>query len=133
MRPLLAAALATALMPLPLRAGPVEDGRAVWLDACASCHGPAARGDGPMAEILAMPVPDLTGLTAANGGSFPWLRVVHLVDGRSGLRGHGGPMPIFGALMRGDAVAADAPDGTPVITSARVLAVVAWLESVQER
>ena len=131
MRLLLAAALA--LVPLPLAAGPVEDGRAVWLDACASCHGPSARGDGPMAELLALPVPNLTGLAAANGGSFPWLRVVHLVDGRSGLRGHGGPMPIFGALMRGDAVAAEAPDGSPVITSARVLAVVAWLESVQAR
>ena len=131
MRLLLAAALA--LVPLPLAAGPVEDGRAVWLDACASCHGPSARGDGPRAEMLALPVPNLTGLAAANGGSFPWLRVVHLVDGRSGLRGHGGPMPIFGALMRGDAVAAEAPDGSPVITSARVLAVVAWLESVQAR
>ena len=131
MRLLLAAALA--LVPLPLAAGPVEDGRAVWLDACASCHGPSARGDGPMAEMLALPVPNLTGLAAANGGSFPWLRVVHLVDGRSGLRGHGGPMPILGALMRGDAVAAEAPDGSPVITSARVLAVVAWLESVQAR
>ncbi|GGH51957.1 c-type cytochrome [Frigidibacter albus] len=131
MRLLPIACLALSLAPPPAAADPVAEGRAVWVDACASCHGPAARGDGPMAGILVLPVPDLTGLAAANDGTFPWLRVVHLVDGRSGLRGHGGPMPIFGALMRGDAVAAEAPDGTPLITSARVLAVVAWLDSVQ--
>lgn len=107
-------------------------GAEVYAEACQSCHGPAARGDGPMAGALAIPVPDLTGLSSRNGGRFPWLTIVHMVDGRSGLRGHGGPMPVFGALMKGDSVAVDAPDGSPLIVSKRVLAVVDWLESIQE-
>lgn len=112
-------------------AGDLPDGHQVYIDACAACHGDAAQGDGPMAPMLTLPVPDLTRIAARNGGTFPWLRIVHTVDGRTGLAAHGGPMPIFGALMRGDSAAADAPDGTPVITSARVLAVVDWLQSIQ--
>ena len=58
--------------------------------------------------------------------------MVYTIDGRSGLRGHGGPMPIFGALFTGDTAVADAPDGSPVIVSARVLALVDYLQSLQE-
>ena len=107
-------------------------GEETYFDACAGCHGGAGRGDGPMAGVLTVPVADLSGLTARNGGSFPTFLVIHAIDGRSGLRGHGGPMPIFGMLMRGDAGVIDAPDGTPVITSARILALTAYLETLQE-
>lgn len=106
-------------------------GEETFLSACAGCHGEAAEGDGPMTEILTVPVPDLTGLSARNGGTFPWLRVVHSIDGRSGLRGHGGPMPIFGLLFDDDPSVADGPDGSPVFVSARVLAVVEYLETLQ--
>lgn len=106
-------------------------GAQVYAEACATCHGAGAQGDGPMAGALAIKVPDLTTLASRNGGQFPWLATLHMVDGRTGLRGHGGPMPIFGALMKGDTVAVDAEDGSPVIVSKRVLAVVDWLASVQ--
>ncbi|MFN6951698.1 MAG: cytochrome c, partial [Albidovulum sp.] len=86
---------------------------------------------GPMSDLISIPVPDLTRIAVRNGGVFPWLRVVHLIDGRTGLRGHGGPMPLFGALFAGDTAAADAPDGTPVITSARVLALTDYLATIQ--
>lgn len=115
----------------PAAAQDIALGEATFLQACAGCHGEAADGDGPMTEVLTVPVPDLTRITARNGGAFPWLRVVHVVDGRSGLRAHGGPMPVFGSIFEGDTAVADAPDGTPVIMSARVLAVVAYLESLQ--
>ncbi|MCV2866466.1 c-type cytochrome [Albidovulum sediminicola] len=106
-------------------------GREIYVGACAGCHGEEATGTGPMSELLTIPVPDLTRISEREGGSFPWLKVVHLVDGRSGLRGHGGPMPIFGAVFAGDPVAADGPEGTPVITSRRVLEVVDYLMSIQ--
>lgn len=106
-------------------------GEATYRQACAGCHGEAAKGDGPMTEVLTVPVPDLTGLAARNGGAFPWLRTVHMVDGTTGLRAHGGPMPVFGTIYEGDTAVADAPDGTPVIMSARVFALVAYLESLQ--
>jgi len=109
----------------------LELGKVTFEGTCTACHGAEAKGDGPMAELISIPVPDLTRIAARNGGEFPWLRVVHLIDGRTGLRGHGGPMPLFGALFAGDTTAADAPDGTPVITSARVLALADYLAAIQ--
>jgi mono/diheme cytochrome c family protein len=124
-------ALLACLAGLPAVAGDLALGRDTFAGACAACHGAEAGGNGPMAELISIPVPDLTRIAARNGGEFPWLVVVHQIDGRTGLRGHGGPMPLFGALFAGDTAAADAPDGTPVITSARVLALTDWLASVQ--
>lgn len=120
-----------ALVAAPAVAQEVAEGRQLYLDACATCHGAEAAGDGPMRQILTLPVPDLTGLAVRNGGEFPWLTVVHMVDGRTGLHGHGGAMPVFGALLRGDTVAADGPDGAPVLASARVFALVDYLATIQ--
>ena len=44
-------------------------------------------------------VPDLTQLAANNDGEFPMLQAIHVIDGRTGLRAHGGPMPVYGALF----------------------------------
>jgi len=129
------ALILTAVLATPAMADQVAtagQGRAVYLAACASCHGEEGRGDGPMSMLLTLPVPDLTAIAARRDGRFPWLTIVHIVDGRSGLRGHGGSMPIFGAYFQGDTAAADAPDGSPVITSGRVLAVVDYLATIQQ-
>lgn len=37
---------------------------------CASCHGLGAQGDGPMAQVMTLPMPDLTALTAGRGAAF---------------------------------------------------------------
>lgn len=125
-------ALLLCLAAMPASAGPdLALGAETFAGACASCHGEQAQGDGPMADFLNIAVPDLTRISARNGGAFPWLKVIHIVDGRSGLRAHGGPMPVFGAVFAGDAAVADARDGTPVITSERVFAVVDYLAAIQ--
>lgn len=129
----MALALASGLVP-PVTARADSHqllGAEVWRNACAGCHGAEARGDGPLAGLLLTPVPDLTGLAARAGGAFPRWEVIQTVDGRTAPRAHGGPMPIFGELLRGDRALTQAPDGSPLTVSARLLAVVDWLESVQ--
>ncbi len=133
MRALIPALLFAATLPAAAqdRVPDLALGEDTFMAACAGCHGEAADGDGPMTEILIVPVPDLTQISRRHGGAFPWLTVVHSIDGRSGLLPHGGPMPIFGHLFKGDPAVADAPDGTPVMVSERVLALVDYLESIQ--
>ena len=116
---------------LPAGADPA-DGEEAFYDFCAGCHGDAARGDGPMTEILTLDVPDLTRLAARAGGDFPWLRVLKAIEQGGGIAAHGGPMPVFGALFDDDRVIGEAPDGTLVESSARILAILEWLESLQE-
>lgn len=107
-------------------------GQRTFQNACAGCHGADATGGGPITELLTVDAPDLTRIAARNGGEFDRLRIIYTIDGRTGLRAHGGAMPIFGELFRGDPAVEDAPDGTPVQASARVLALVDWLESIQQ-
>lgn len=99
---------------------------------CASCHGLTGRGDGPLAEYMTIPVPDLTQIRARNGGDFPMLNIIHLIDGRSGLRGHGGPMPIWGDRFETAVIAQRGDVGTEIAVRGRILALATYLEAIQQ-
>lgn len=64
---------------------------------CASCHGPKARGNGPVARTLKAKVPDLTRIAARNGGRFPTAQVRETIDGSALRDAHGTrDMPVWG-------------------------------------
>lgn len=64
---------------------------------CAVCHGTAGKGDGPMAELIELAMPDLTLLSRNNGGVFPVERMYGVVDGREAVAAHGPrDMPVWG-------------------------------------
>lgn len=107
-------------------------GREEYLTACASCHGDAADGKGPIAAMFRTAVPDLTGLAMRNDGRFPFLSVVQIIDGRSVVRAHGNPMPVFGGRFRAEAADRGAIYGSEAIARARVLEMVLYLESIQD-
>ena len=76
-------------------------GSSVYRTSCSVCHGPDAKGDGPLADSLRFLPPDLTLLARKNGGTFPKQRVLRTVDGRNPVKGHGGPdMPVWGDAFR---------------------------------
>lgn len=109
----------------------VDIGQSTYEQYCATCHGLDATGGGPLTEIMTTSVPDLTGLAAANDGQFPMLDVIHVIDGRTGLRSHGGPMPVYGALFD-----EESPSGTQfgdvLYTRGKVLSIAYYLESLQK-
>ena len=108
-----------------------DRGRNVYVTHCATCHGPSARGDGPMADVLSVAPTDLTVLAATNGGVFPTTRVVQRVDGSSVVLPHGDPMPWWGMILDGPSSVIVASDGTEVVASEAIVDVAAWLEEVQ--
>ena len=115
-------------------AGEDQDyGEFFYQQRCSTCHGMSGKGDGPMTEILSVTVPDLTGLSAANDGEFPMLEVIRIIDGRSGLRGHDVPMPVYGALSRGELHPAYGQFGLAEgLIRGRTLAIAEYVESLQE-
>ncbi|AHM05796.1 hypothetical protein roselon_03542 [Roseibacterium elongatum DSM 19469] len=109
-----------------------DAGAQEYVQACASCHGVAGHGDGPLAEFMTVEVPDLTQIAINNDGVFPMLQVIQIIDGRTGVRGHGFPMPIWG-----DRFEAQMPDdmgtyATELMVRGRVLALATHLEAIQE-
>lgn len=128
----MAAMTAAAMLALGAGSAMAEDsGKTEYMNACASCHGAAGLGEGPMAEFMSSKVPDLTKLSAENDGKFPMLRVIHIMDGRTGLRGHGSEMPIWGDIFKAEAGAAGAY-GSEMAARGRILSVGYYLESIQK-
>jgi mono/diheme cytochrome c family protein len=126
-----ALALAAILAACAASAQDAESGAVLFRDHCATCHGLAAEGDGPMTGVLSVRPPDLTLLAQTEGGTFPLERVVRRIDGREEVLAHGGPMPVFGMILGGESGMVDAFDGTPVFTTRAVVDIATWLQTVQ--
>lgn len=72
-------------------------GPAMYEQLCASCHGVDARGNGPVAPLIKIHVPDLTRIAYRDGGEFPTEDVRRIIDGRSDRPAHGPrDMPVWG-------------------------------------
>jgi len=110
-----------------------EAGEAEYMTACSTCHGAAGMGQGPLAEFMNVPVPDLRGLTVANDGVFPLLKVIHIIDGRTGVRGHGTSMPVWGDQFKAEVENEMGPYGSETYARGKILSLAYYLESIQEQ
>lgn len=131
---LLCLAILSACEPAPPPPDEVDTspaaGRAVFEANCVACHGTTGRGDGPAAVGMRPRPADLTRLAAANGGTFPWARVMSQVDGytRTGPRE---VMPDFGAGFSGATVPFDSGDGILTPTPVELVALANYVMSLQ--
>lgn len=81
----------------------LEQGERLYKVSCSSCHGVHAHGNGPVAPLLKVPVPDLTFIASRRNGVFPEDEVYRIVDGQADLTAHGPRhMPIWGYEFFGD-------------------------------
>lgn len=106
------------------------NGQQLYAELCASCHGPTARGDGPVAGSLKVQPPDLTTLGARHGGAFPADKVRDTIDGRAAVPAHGTrEMPVWGYEFEARAPEAEPGRATATTTTNRL---VEFLRSIQE-
>lgn len=103
-----------------------------FIHSCASCHGVAAQGNGPLAEYMTVTVPDLTRIAAENDGEFPMLQVIQIIDGRTGVRAHGSQMPVWGMRYQVEATPETGEYGAELVVRGRVLALAEHIASIQE-
>jgi hypothetical protein len=112
---------------------------------CLSCHGVGGRGDGPLAEFLTIKPTDLTALAKNNGGqypnlkagTFPFLRVYQVIDGRADVAVHGDrAMPVWGDryLMEQPMTPATGPyaGAYEKVVRGRILELVYYIQSIQQ-
>jgi mono/diheme cytochrome c family protein len=60
-----------------------KNGQEVYDQLCAVCHGTDGKGDGPAAQALANPVPDLTQLGTGVNAKYSNAQLKHIIAGRS--------------------------------------------------
>jgi mono/diheme cytochrome c family protein len=90
----------TKIKEVPVRMIDSLEGKDLYNQYCAVCHGVDAKGKGPAAEALKKPPTDLTQLAVHNKGKYPELAVQNSIVGPHGMVEHGtGEMPIWGPIF----------------------------------
>jgi mono/diheme cytochrome c family protein len=108
-------------------AQPVDAGRGLFLLYCASCHGPAGRGNGPAGDEFRHRPADLTQFAKNNGGVFNNALIHRIIDGRS-VKSHGTmEMPVWGDAFKWRLGLDE--EGV----RQRIEAIVRYVESIQEK
>lgn len=125
-------AITSAMGSTTAHAQDTEVGAQLYTDYCAACHGASGKGDGDMANVMTIPSPNLTLLAKENDGAFPMLDVIHVIDGRTGVRAHGGAMPVFGKVFQTQADTGAGGYGAVLESRGRVLSLSMYLESIQQ-
>ena len=99
-------------------------GKMDYESSCAACHGENGKGDGAVKVELKTKPTDLTLLAKNNGGVFPTDVLYQIIDGRRTVRAHGTfEMPVWGFEFQ--------RSGSDDVTRNRILAIVAYLRSIQ--
>jgi mono/diheme cytochrome c family protein len=85
---------------VPIKPTSAASGPEMYKNYCAVCHGVDGKGNGPAAEALKVPTPDLTTLAQKNGGKYPALKVAGILRGEQLMPSHGSKeMPVWGDLF----------------------------------
>jgi mono/diheme cytochrome c family protein len=107
-------------------------GMDMYQQLCASCHGVSGKGDGPVAPLINIHVPDLTRIAWREGGEFPAEDVRRTIDGRWDRRAHGArDMPVWGWQLYDSANPDDAGERARV--DSMIGRLVDYLRSIQEQ
>lgn len=126
---------ALALTPVIASAQDAGIGQSLYNQYCSTCHGVTGDGKGPLTEFITEMPTDLRKLAAENPaepGVFPMLKVLHVIDGRTGIRAHGGAMPTYGEVFMADTLDEMEEMGAVLETRGRILSLAMYLESIQE-
>ena len=86
---------------VPVRDTQTLDGKTMFHEYCAVCHGDDGKGNGPAADALKKGPADLTQVARKNGGTFPEIKVQRMITGEDEVAAHGNrAMPIWGNIFR---------------------------------
>jgi mono/diheme cytochrome c family protein len=105
-------------------------GLEMYQQLCSSCHGIRGHGDGPVASLINIGVPDLTRIAKRDGGEFPTEDVRRTIDGRWDRRAHGArDMPVWGWQFYDSSATNDAEERAQV--DSMINRLVDYLRSIQ--
>jgi mono/diheme cytochrome c family protein len=105
----------------------VAEGRAIYLQHCATCHGANGEGNGPVAQALKTPPTNLRLLSDLYGKPLQEDKVARAIDGRAEIEAHGPrEMPVWGERFSYENHGRRAQE-----VKERIRKLVAYLQSIQ--
>jgi mono/diheme cytochrome c family protein len=102
------------------------DGRAMYVNYCAPCHGVDGKGNGPVASALRQPPVDLTMLSHNNGGKFPATHITSVIGYGATVPAHGTQqMPVWGPIF------GNMDQGSQLAKTMRINTLTSYLKTIQ--
>lgn len=87
---------------IPVNKTAPNNGKEMYKNYCAPCHGTDGKGSGPVALSLRARPTDLTELSKNNNGKFPDTHIVAILQFGSDTPAHGSAaMPVWGPILGG--------------------------------
>ena len=103
-----------------------DDGRELYLNHCAICHGLDGHGQGPLADAMKITPADLTKIAAEHGGEFPDAKIADVIRNGGAVLGHGSRAMMPWGLYFSER-------HKPEVGKARIKALVAYIKSLQSK
>jgi mono/diheme cytochrome c family protein len=101
------------------------DGKSLYNEFCAVCHGADGKGAGPAADALKTPPSDLTQIARRHSGKFPDLAVMSILKGERSVPAHGSQeMTTWGKTFND-------VSGNLTVAQGRMHALVEYLQQMQ--
>jgi len=117
----------TTVKQAPARPTTSIDGKDLYHEYCAVCHGADGKGAGPAAAAMKKPPSDLTRISRGNNGHFPDERMMRILTGEESVTAHGSKdMPTWGAVFNNMTTSVD-------MVQMRLHALVSYLEKLQAK
>ena len=124
-------AISACVMPEVTPQVSANSGKQDFNTLCAPCHGTSGQGNGPLAQGLAHPPADLTGLSVRHDGKFPMAYVLHKIWGYAEGQAPMTIMPKFGPMLDSPIVLFDAGDGIATPTPQKLVDLANYVSSLQ--
>ena len=112
---------------VPAKPTAALDGKTLYHDYCAVCHGTEGKGNGPAAAALKSTPADLTQIARRSGGRFGEEKTLRILNGQESVTAHGTQdMPTWGAVF-------NKTTSNPGIAQGRMHALIQYLEEIQAK
>lgn len=113
---------------VPIQPPSTSDGKGMFVQYCAVCHGEQGKGDGPAAASLKKRPADLTQLSRKNGSVFPEEKVFRYIKGSDEVSAHGTrDMPVWGEAIR------SLRPNSPEVADLRIANLEKYVETLQAK
>ena len=122
-----AAAQETVIKKVPPVGTASLDGKSLFVQFCAVCHGKDGKGGGPAAPALKESPGDLTQIAHQNKGKFPDQKILAIIWGDQSVTAHGTQeMPTWGRTFNN--MSTDL-----IVSQGRLHALVGYIQSIQAK
>jgi mono/diheme cytochrome c family protein len=115
---------------IPVSKTPLNNGKLMYVNYCAPCHGVESKGNGPAAGALKKQPTDLAALSRNNGGKYPSTHITSVLEFGATNPSHGrAEMPVWGPMLG----SVDSPPSEANVRALRISNLSRYLQTLQEK